>query len=126
MARRCDREGAGNFRRHMQRPGGKEVRGHMSGKVDRESRQGSRIKRRGRKIGLTLLHFEDHGTAFSPYPKSEGTPLKPGGPSPRLQFGQWLDSDVHRHTSSQRALPGAPQVGKRAHAVQALLLGSIS
>lgn len=69
MARRCDREGAGNFRRHMQRPGGK--RAH-----EWESRQGSRIKRRGRKIGLTLLHFEDHGTAFSPYPKSEGKPLK--------------------------------------------------
>ena len=32
--------------------------------------------KRTRKIGLTLLHFEDHGKALSPYPKSKGKSLK--------------------------------------------------
>lgn len=43
---------------------------------------------RGREGQAPLLHFEDHGEAFDPYPKSNEKPLKGGGQSPGLQFGQ--------------------------------------
>lgn len=62
---------------------------------------------RGREGQAPLLHFEDHGEAFDPYPKSNEKPLKGEGQSPGLQFGQRpavmsTDNSFPRHVSGRR------------------------